>query len=141
MTPSSSPPRLPSADLPAGHRRVWRLVTRLAGTLTVLVIVFGFTLLTDRALAWRAQRDALLRAATGQGGPAPALTLVRAVFYGDSITAGFPLRALLPPGVVAENRGIGGQGIALIIGRYFDEVESLQHDVVVLQGGINDLLL
>lgn len=140
MTPASSKPKLPISEPHARRHRARRLTLRWGGALTVLVIVVGFALLTDRALDWRAQRDALLVAATGHGGPEPMTTLVRAVFYGDSITTGFPLRALLPPGVVAENRGVGGEGIDQIVSRYLDEADGPEHDVVVLQGGINNLL-
>lgn len=66
--------------------------------------------------------------------PAAAATVV---FYGDSRAQQWPAPALAACRV--ENRGIGGQTSAQVLGRYAQHVAPLNARVVVLQVGINDL--
>jgi hypothetical protein len=59
------------------------------------------------------------------------------VFYGDSRAAEWTAPQL--PGFTFVNRGIGSQTSAQVLGRFDQDIASLQPDYVVIQVGINDL--
>ncbi len=62
----------------------------------------------------------------------------RVVFFGDSITDGWPLNQYFP-GRPYVNRGIGGQITSQMLGRMQADVIALQPAVVVILAGTNDL--
>jgi lysophospholipase L1-like esterase len=100
---------------------------------TVLVCAVGFVA-ADYALAWRAQRDLLLRYGTMSGEPrCRSMTL-----YGDSIIAGFPARTFLPNAQGIRNEGIGGNSTEQIANRLAADASG--SEVLVIQGGINDII-
>lgn len=117
--------------------RRWLAVT--SAVIATCVLVGPGPVLIDLALFWRHERFVLLRHAS-KDQLAPSGVAGRILFLGDSIFEGFPLRALVPQGFVTLNRGVSGDSIGRITRRYHDEVGVTEHDVVVVEGGINDIL-
>jgi lysophospholipase L1-like esterase len=62
----------------------------------------------------------------------------RVVFFGDSITIGWPLPGYFP-GKPYINRGIGGQTTAQMLVRFRQDVIDLHPKAVVLLAGTNDI--
>jgi lysophospholipase L1-like esterase len=69
---------------------------------------------------------------------APAAAEDRVVFFGDSITAGWPLGTFFP-GKPYVNRGIGGQTTPQALVRFRQDVIKLRPKVVVILLGTNDI--
>jgi lysophospholipase L1-like esterase len=67
----------------------------------------------------------------------PDTDLPLVVFYGDSRAASWTQPSI--DGFAFENRGIGAQTSAQVLGRFQQHVIPLEPDVLVLQVGINDL--
>lgn len=120
-------------------RRLWPL---LALALAVVAVAGG---VGYYALEWfrhmRAERNMLIHQAVvsrvlnpDRVRPLPLL------FIGDSIFAGFPLRALWPDDFILFNRGAPGERMAEIAARYKRLTGAEARSDVVLNGGINDLL-
>jgi lysophospholipase L1-like esterase len=107
-----------------------------------LVGNLGAGVLLDRALFWRAQLTVMLEANRMHEArnDDDLSAQEKVLFLGDSIFAGFPLRAFLPAHCELLNCGVGGDGMGDIAGRYRDLSGRVQHDVLVMQGGINDIL-
>ena len=70
--------------------------------------------------------------------PAPAPGEKRVVFFGDSITAGWPLDQFFP-GRPYVNRGIGGQTTSQALVRFRQDVIDLEPTAVVILLGTNDI--
>ena len=70
--------------------------------------------------------------------PAPAPGEKRVVFFGDSITAGWPLDQFFP-GRPYVNRGIGGQTTSQALVRFRQDVIDLKPAAVVILLGTNDI--
>jgi lysophospholipase L1-like esterase len=70
--------------------------------------------------------------------PAPAPEEKRVVFYGDSITDGWPLFTYFP-GKPYVNRGISGQTTPQMLVRFREDVIALKPRVVVILAGTNDV--
>jgi lysophospholipase L1-like esterase len=70
--------------------------------------------------------------------PAPAAGENRVVFFGDSITDGWPIAEYFP-GKPYVNRGIGGQTTSQMLVRFREDVIALQPKVVVILAGTNDI--
>jgi len=68
----------------------------------------------------------------------PAQGEKRVVFFGDSITIGWPLAEYFP-GRPYINRGIGGQTTAQMLVRFRQDVLALQPKAVVILAGTNDI--
>lgn len=68
----------------------------------------------------------------------PAPTEKRVVFFGDSITIGWPLPEYFP-GKPYINRGISGQTTAQMLVRFRQDVIDLQPKAVVILAGTNDI--
>ena len=68
----------------------------------------------------------------------PAPEEKRVVFYGDSITDGWPLPEYFP-GKPYVNRGISGQTTAQMLVRFQQDVIALQPKAVVILAGTNDI--
>jgi lysophospholipase L1-like esterase len=68
----------------------------------------------------------------------PAAGEKRVVFFGDSITDGWPLADYFP-GKPYVNRGIGGQTTAQMLVRFRQDVIALQPKAVVILAGTNDI--
>lgn len=68
----------------------------------------------------------------------PAPEEKRIVFFGDSITDGWPLPEYFP-GKPYVNRGIGGQTTAQMLVRFRQDVIALQPKAVVILAGTNDI--
>ncbi len=62
----------------------------------------------------------------------------RVVFFGDSITDGWPIAESFP-GKPYVNRGIGGQTTSQMLVRFRQDVINLQPKVVVILAGTNDI--
>jgi lysophospholipase L1-like esterase len=96
---------------------------------------------------WRNSRAAMLRDdfaelaryrdANAQLKP-PAQGEKRVVFFGDSITDGWPLDQYFP-GKAYVNRGIGGQTTPQMLIRFREDVIDLRPAVVVILAGTNDI--
>ncbi|HEY4355772.1 MAG TPA: SGNH/GDSL hydrolase family protein [Acidobacteriaceae bacterium] len=63
----------------------------------------------------------------------------RVVFYGDSITEGWPKRSGFFPGKAYVNRGISGQTTSQMVMRLQQDVIDLHPAAVVILAGINDI--
>lgn len=63
----------------------------------------------------------------------------RVVFFGDSITEGWPKRAPFFPGKPYVNRGISGQTTSQMVMRLQQDVLDLHPAAVVILAGINDI--
>jgi lysophospholipase L1-like esterase len=70
--------------------------------------------------------------------PAPTPGENRVVFFGDSITDGWPIAEYFP-GKPYINRGIGGQTTPQMLVRFREDVIQLQPRVVVILAGTNDI--
>lgn len=70
--------------------------------------------------------------------PAPAPEEKRVVFYGDSITDGWPLYTYFP-GKPYINRGISGQTTPQMLVRFRQDVIDLKPSAVVILAGTNDV--
>jgi lysophospholipase L1-like esterase len=70
--------------------------------------------------------------------PAPTAHEKRVVFYGDSITDGWPLAKYFP-GKPYINRGISGQTTPQMLVRFRQDVINLHPNAVVILAGTNDL--
>lgn len=96
---------------------------------------------------WRASRTSMYmndfgelsryRAANGALA-APAAGENRVVFFGDSITDGWPIAEYFP-GKPYVNRGISGQTTSQMLVRFREDVISLQPKAVVILAGTNDI--
>jgi lysophospholipase L1-like esterase len=71
------------------------------------------------------------------GPPAPGED--RVIFYGDSITEGWPRRGAFFPGKAYLNRGISGQTTPQMLLRFEQDVVHLQPKVVIILAGTNDI--
>jgi lysophospholipase L1-like esterase len=69
---------------------------------------------------------------------APAAGENRVVFFGDSITDGWPISEYFP-GKPYINRGIGGQTTPQMLVRFREDVIALHPKVVVILAGTNDI--
>lgn len=69
---------------------------------------------------------------------APTAHEKRVIFYGDSITDGWPLAKYFP-GKPYINRGISGQTTPQMLVRFRQDVINLHPDAVVILAGTNDL--
>lgn len=102
--------------------------------LAILAIVF-----VDKSLFWRTQRNEIeewaQHAAVVQSKNRPIV-----LFIGDSRIANFPLRLAFPQNFMIINKGIGGNSIKQISERYRSIIDKTPHDIVVVNGGINDIL-
>ena len=102
---------------------------------------------TDKGLFYHQQLDALLDASlpdaslprhvSPHGQPLPPQTVL---FIGDSIVYAYPLPALLPQQYTYINKGVRGERSPEIAERYASYVTDIPHDVVLVEGGINDIL-
>lgn len=68
----------------------------------------------------------------------PSASESRIVFFGDSITDGWPLEESFP-GKPYVNRGISGQTTSQMLVRFRQDVVNLQPKVVVILAGTNDI--
>ena len=96
----------------------------------------------DRGLFYRHQLNALLEApqlryVNPGHQPLPQQTVL---LIGDSIAYAYPLPAFLPQDYIFVNKGIRGEKTAEIAERYASYVTDIPHDVVLVEGGINDIL-
>lgn len=96
---------------------------------------------------WRRGREKLMLNDFGELGhfraanttlPPPAPGEKRVVFFGDSITAGWPLDQFFP-GRPYVNRGIGGQTTSQALVRFRQDVIDLKPAAVVILLGTNDI--
>jgi len=96
---------------------------------------------------WRRGREKLMLNDFGELGhfraanaalPPPGPAEKRVVFFGDSITAGWPLDQFFP-GRPYVNRGIGGQTTSQALVRFRQDVIDLHPAVVVILLGTNDI--
>ena len=96
----------------------------------------------DKGLFYRQQLNAVLDAPqlrhVSPYGQTPLQQTV--IFIGDSIAYAYPLPALLPQHYIFINKGIRGERSAEIAERYASYVTDIPHDVVLVEGGINDIL-
>lgn len=116
-------------------RRSTRAAITVAGGLTVM----SAGVVADRALTWRHERNLLIQSATSRPvlvAPKP----LRVLFIGDSIIASFPLSAFLPQNLVVHNAGVSRETTSQILERYRNESLARDCDVVVIEGGLNDLM-
>ena len=96
----------------------------------------------DKGLFYRQQLNTVLNAPQlrympTHHQPLPQQTVL---FIGDSIAYAYPLPALLPQHHIFINKGIRGERSAQIAERYASYVTDVPHDVVLVEGGINDIL-
>jgi lysophospholipase L1-like esterase len=105
-------------------------------------LVLG-TILFDRAIFWRSEREYLKERSSEKHGNmiySNRIDIKRVVFLGDSRTEMFPLRAFFPNNLYCLNKGISGDKMAEISNRYFNDIRPDDHDILIIQGGINDIL-
>lgn len=115
--------------------------TTMAVATAFALIAIGGVVLVDRALFWRAEQNAMVEYASLPSLCAPAQTAyLRVMFIGDSIIAHFPMKATLPQCFIVINKGVSGESMKQISQRYNKEIASTKHDVVVIEGGINDII-
>lgn len=105
----------------------------------VALLLMPLLVLVDKALFWRSELISISEQAS-RTSPEPGCTPRNIMFIGDSIFAGFPLKAMFPQSLTVINRGVSGNSIRQIADRYKTEVVSTSHDIVVIEGGINDIL-
>jgi lysophospholipase L1-like esterase len=102
-----------------------------------------FTFLYDKALFWRSERDYLRELILEKDTikiVSNHIDIKRIVFLGDSRTAMFPLSSFFPKTVFCLNMGVIGDNMTEIRKRYFNLITPDEHDILVIQGGINDIL-
>lgn len=106
----------------------------------IVLVCFGLsaTIFIDKALFWRSQRDEILQWAQKTTPPHTHRSTI--LFIGDSIIESFPLRAAFSQEFIVINKGVHGNSIKQVADRYISESNMTQHDVVVIEGGINDVL-
>jgi len=68
----------------------------------------------------------------------PVVQPLKVVFIGDSITYHWEKLATLVPGSI--NAGVGGETTVQMLARFDRDVLSHKPDVVVIEGGVNDLV-
>lgn len=102
---------------------------------------------SERALQWRMSRVSLYMNDFGELSryrsadaalTAPAPGENRVVFFGDSITDGWPLAEYFP-GKPYVNRGISGQTTSQMLVRFRQDVIDLKPKVVLILAGTNDI--
>jgi lysophospholipase L1-like esterase len=96
------------------------------------------TYLLDKVYSIRAERDLVIQQATGND-----CTRCNhhedVLFIGDSIIANFPLKAMLPSGIPIMNGGVIGYQMKQIAQNYHNATFP-HHHILVVEGGINDIL-
>ena len=116
------------------------------------VLVFMATLVEGQAIStglerWRASRTSIYMNDFGELSryhaanvalSAPASGENRVVFFGDSITDGWPIAEYFP-GKPYINRGIGGQTTPQMLVRFREDVIDLHPKAVVILAGTNDI--
>lgn len=93
----------------------------------------------DRALFWRLERDVLARASRSRPVLAGGKSM-QVLFLGDSIIAAFPLKAFLPQNLLVINAGVSRQTTTEILERYKARQGPWTSQVVLIEGGLNDLM-
>jgi lysophospholipase L1-like esterase len=114
-------------------------ITILCLFAVLAVLSFPVFVLLDKALFWRAERRFLIE----QAAYTPVVkhsSTRQALFLGDSIFANFPLRVMFPQTLLVVNKGVRGDSIRQIVDRYVKEAGDVPHDIVLAEGGINDIL-
>jgi lysophospholipase L1-like esterase len=104
--------------------------------MVVTAAAFGF--LADKAQFWRAQLYKIQRL-SGQTRSDEYASL-RVLFIGDSIIESYPVKAMLPQRYHVLNEGVRGDGTEDIALRYSQIINQMPHEVVVVEGGINDIM-
>ena len=114
-------------------------IVRVVAFAGVVGAAAGGGLLLDKAAMWRAERDSLLRTAAltpGRDGHSSLTVLL----LGDSIFERFPWRALFSNRFDLQNFGVAENSIGQIAARYHRIAVPPTSDIVVVEGGINNLL-
>lgn len=104
------------------------------------VSFLSVAVLADKALFWRSERDALWNQATDESARDQGICESRVLFLGDSIWAAYPTKVLLPRGITVVNKGVPGALTKSLAASYRAEAATIPHDILILEGGINDIL-
>lgn len=104
-----------------------------------IVFISGAAYIADKALFWRAQLNELSALSNTQQ-KFPSKDQHRVVFIGDSIIDAFPVKALISNDYLVVNQGVKGNIIEEIQQRYESILRETSHDIVVVEGGINNIL-
>lgn len=103
------------------------------------IIVVCLVWLTDKALFWRTQLYELSALSSKTGKLATSQSKVLVVI-GDSIVESFPVKSMLRQEYYIINYGVAGDNIRNIAQRYKKIAKDTFHDVLVVEGGINDII-
>lgn len=106
----------------------------------LLMLATACAAFVDKALFWRDQRDEML--AWSQKTDTPGAWKKRPVvlFVGDSIIASYPLKAAFSGSCIPINKGVRGDDTTRIALRYRNEIKTTPHDILVMEGGINNII-
>lgn len=107
--------------------------------LVLLLSVSAAGYLIDKSLFWRSETHEYSKLATFYEGSTSQPKFV-AMFIGDSIFANYPLKSLFSQSIHVANMGVGGNSINQVAERYRVEVIKTPHDLIVIEGGINDII-
>jgi lysophospholipase L1-like esterase len=111
----------------------------------VIIILSTFVLIssvyiTDKALHWRQGNQLFYKYSSGHDNHMLEKPPLNIVFIGDSIIHSYPLKSLYNSKYNMINMGQGGDSISEIHDRYFEKLAPKKFDIVIIEGGINDIL-
>lgn len=108
------------------------------------MIAFGSItiLLIDFALYWRSERNELLKLASDTEVPKIHISKIKIILIiGDSIIANFPFNAFnANDNIIIYDKGVEGDLIEQILERYQSISNIMPHDIIIFEGGINNIL-
>ena len=104
----------------------------------LLILSISSVFIIDKSLFWRSQLKELqlLSSITEKIDPGK---IIKVLIFGDSIIHSFPLKSIISQKYLFENHGIDGDSIKNISKRYINEHDNY-HQVVIFEGGINDII-
>lgn len=103
------------------------------------VVAMGALYVVDHALFWRYERDVVVKASRMSVKEKRQANVVL-LFVGDSIMDNFPMASHWGDRFKYRNIGVGGLGINQIVEKYKDSSMYIPRGVLVVEGGLNDIL-
>jgi lysophospholipase L1-like esterase len=105
----------------------------------ICAMILSVLYVVDHALFWRHERDVLVKISRKSAKDSAKMNKT-VVFIGDSIMDNFPMASHWGCGFIYSNWGVGGFSVNQIVSQYEKKSISTPRDILVIEGGINDIL-